>query len=89
MGVGQPLSKKLKNVHLPHPHPNGGFSFGGGVVLLHIATLALGLSVVMTPSGVGVGDVSSGVVFLSLLGGSTCRERNTHSEIIMTLFLVT
>ena len=23
-GVGQPLSIKLKNVHLPHPHPNGG-----------------------------------------------------------------
>ena len=87
MGVGQPLSMKLKKVHLPHPHPNGGFSLGGGVVLLHIATLALGLSVVMTPSGVGVGDVSSGVVFLSLLGTST--ERNALSEIIMTLFLVT
>ena len=36
MGVGQPLSMKLKNVHLPHPHPKGGFwdpSLGGGLVL--------------------------------------------------------
>ena len=37
MGVGQPLSMKLKNVHLLHPHPNGGFCdppLGGGLVLL-------------------------------------------------------
>ena len=58
MGVGQPLSMKLKNVHLPHPHPNGGFSdssLGGELVLpLCIAALALGLSVVSTPAGVGV-----------------------------------
>ena len=36
MGVGQPLSIKLKNVHLPHPHPNGGLwdvSFGRVPVL--------------------------------------------------------
>ena len=58
MGVGQPLSMKLKNVHLPHPHPKGGFSvpsLGGGVVLaVHIAALALGLSVVSTSSCVEV-----------------------------------
>ena len=34
IGIGQPLSMKLKNVHLPHPHPNGGFSLAGGLVLL-------------------------------------------------------
>ena len=58
MGVGQPLSMKLKNVHLPHPHPKGGFSvpsLGGGVVLaVHIVALALGLSVVSAPSRVGI-----------------------------------
>ena len=58
MGVGQPLSMKLKNVHLPHPHPNGGFpdsSLGRGLVLpVHVAALALGLSVVSTPAGLGV-----------------------------------
>ena len=52
MGVGQPLSRKLKNVHLPQPHPNGGFldpSLGGGVVLsLRIAALVVGLSEVST-----------------------------------------
>ena len=39
MGVGQPLSMKLKNVHLPHPHPNGSFcdpSRGGGLVVLSL-----------------------------------------------------
>ena len=34
MGVGQALSVKLKNVHLPNPHPNGGFWGGKGLVLL-------------------------------------------------------
>ena len=34
MGFGQPLSMKLKNVHLPHPHPNGGFSLAGGLLQL-------------------------------------------------------
>ena len=34
MGFGQPLSMKLKNVHLPHPHPNGDFSLAGGLVQL-------------------------------------------------------
>ena len=47
MGIGQPLSIKLKNVHLPQPHPNGGFSgpsLGGGLVLPLLAPLAVGLS---------------------------------------------
>ena len=48
MGVGQPLSIKLKNVHLPHPHPNGGFgdtSLGEVLVQpLCFAVLAIGLS---------------------------------------------
>ena len=83
MGVGQPLSMKLKNVHLPHPHPNGGFSdssLGRQLVLpVHIAALALRLSVVSTPAGLGVLEVPSEVVLLSLLGTSTCRERNAHS----------
>ena len=42
MGVGQPLSMKLKNVHLPHPHPNGSFcdsSLGGGLVVLFLAVV--------------------------------------------------
>ena len=58
MGVGQPRSMKLKNVHLPHPHPNGGFSDSslGRVMVLpvHIVVLALGLSVVSTPAGLEV-----------------------------------
>ena len=48
MGVGQPLSMKLKNVHLPHPQPNGDFlhrTFGGGLVLpLGLTALRVGLS---------------------------------------------
>ena len=48
IGVGQPLSMKLKNVHLPHPHPNGGLSdsfLGGGVVLsLFLAAIVVGHS---------------------------------------------
>ena len=53
MGVGQPLSMKLINVHLPHPHPNGGFcdsSLGGGLVLLSLflAVIMVGPSEVTT-----------------------------------------
>ena len=48
MSVGQPLSKKLRNVHLPHPHSNGGLSdsfHGGGVVLaLFLAATVVGRS---------------------------------------------
>ena len=53
MGVGQPLSMKLKNVHLPHQQPNGCLSdtsLGRRlVVLLHFVVLAVGLSGVSTP----------------------------------------
>ena len=53
MGVGQPLSMKLKNVHLPHPHPNGGFrdpSLGVGLVVLSLflAVIMVGPSEVTT-----------------------------------------
>ena len=67
MGVGQPLSMKLKNVHLPHPHPNGVFrepSFGGRPVLsLCFAALVVGLSEVTTTCGARVRDVRSVVAF--------------------------
>ena len=53
MGVGQPFSMKLKNVHLPHPQPNGCLSdtsLGRGlVVLLHFVVLAVRHSGVSTP----------------------------------------
>ena len=52
MGVGQLLSMKLKNVHLPHPHPNGGLSdsfHGEGVGLaLFLAATVVGRSEVTT-----------------------------------------
>ena len=41
MGVGQPHAMKLKNVHLPHPHPNGGFldsSLGGASSRVSLCT---------------------------------------------------
>ena len=47
MGVGQPLSMKLKNVHLPHLHPNGSFwdtSLGGGLVLLPSGSVSVSSS---------------------------------------------
>ena len=63
MGVGQPLSRKLKNVHLPHPHPNGGFSepsLGGGLALPHcLAAMVVGLS----GSGAEQGDCLLSVGF--------------------------
>ena len=69
MGVGQPLSMKLKNVHLPHPHPNGVFrdtSLGGGLVqALCFITLSVGFSKVATSSGAPESDVPCGVVLLS------------------------
>ena len=48
MGVGHPLSMKEKKVHLPHPHPKGGFwdtSLGGQPeVLLCFVELPVWLS---------------------------------------------
>ena len=44
MGVGQPLSMKPRNVHLPHPHPKGGFSdpsLGVGLVVLSLCLASL------------------------------------------------
>ena len=58
MGVGQPFSIKLRNVHLPHPHPNGGLSdsfHGGGVVL----ALFLAVTVVGRSTAGGARDVLS------------------------------
>ena len=60
-GVGQPLSMKLKNVHLPHPHPNGGFAdplLGKGMALLLVA----GLSKVTTPAIATARDVPCGLM---------------------------
>ena len=44
MGVGQPLSMKPRNVHLPHPQPKGGFSdpsLGVGLVVLSLCLASL------------------------------------------------
>ena len=68
MGVGHPLSIKMKNVHLPHPHPNGGLrdpSLEERLVLpLCFAAVVVELSKWRTPPGAAVRDGSSGVVFL-------------------------
>ena len=59
---------KLKKVHLPHPHPNGGFSnpsLGGGPVLpLSLAAQRVELSEVSTLFGTAATDVPSGIVLL-------------------------
>ena len=84
MGVGQPLSTKLKNVHLPHPHPNGGFSLGGGLVLsseMHLAELVVGISEVT--AGVAASDVLV-VVLLSSWGGISAKSR-AHIQFIHVL----
>lgn len=44
MGFGQPLSMKLKNVQLPHPHPNGDFSLTGLLALLLCLFVDLGMN---------------------------------------------
>ena len=66
---------KMKNVHLPHPHPNGGFSLGGGLVLssaLHLAELVVGISEVITDATARVVCV---VVFLSSRVGVSTKIR--------------
>ena len=59
---------KLKNVHLPQPHPNGSLSdtsLGRGlVVLLHFVVLTVGLSGVSTPPVTGGRD--GGKSFLNM-----------------------
>ena len=78
MGVGQPLSMKLKNVHSPQPHPNGCFldvSVEVSLLLSFSLGLQASLAVVVTPFDV----VASGVIFLSCV--STSVERifcNSH-----------
>ena len=71
MGVGQPLSMKLDNVHLPQPHPNGGFcdpSLGGGLVLLlcSVVVVVVGLSNVTNgiPLDPATRDIPFGVISL-------------------------
>ena len=64
MGVGQPLSMKLKNVHSPQPHPNGCFldiSVEVSLVLPFSLGLQASLAVAVTPFDV----VPPGVIFLS------------------------
>ena len=84
MGVGQPLSMKLKNVHLPHPHPNGGFwdsSLGGRLVLsseLHFAELVVGAAAAR--------DFPV-VVFLSSWVGISTKSR-AHIQFIHVLALI-
>ena len=55
---------KLKNVHLPHPHPNGSLSdslLGRRLVLLlPFAVLVVGLSDVSTPTVTGGRDRGKG-----------------------------
>ena len=79
MGVGQPLSMKLKNVHLPHPHPNGGFcdpSLGGGLVLLLcLAALVVWLSEGRKLAVVASVDVSFKVVLLLYWIVSSAEKR--------------
>ena len=84
MGVGQPLSMKLKNVHLPHPHPNGGFSgpsLGGGLVLpLCLAALVVGLSEVDVEQARDCFLWSLHRVSIEV-EVSTSEEENVYSEI--------
>ena len=80
MGVRQPLSMKLKNVHLPHPHPNGGFSLGGRLVLsseLHLAELVV--SEVIT--GAAAARDFPMVVLLSSWVGISAKSR-AHIQFI-------
>ena len=81
MGVGQPLSMKLKNVHLPHPHPNGGFcdpSLGGGLVLLLcLAALVVWLSEASILAVVAAVDVPSEVVMLLYWIVSSAEKKDT------------
>ena len=74
---------KLKNVHLPHPHPNGGFwdpSLGGGLVLS--STLRLG-ELVIGIAGAAVRDVSV-VAFLSSWVRISAKSR-AHIQFIYVL----
>jgi len=45
IGFGQPIVMKVKNMHLPHPHPKGGFSDllveGRMVLLLCVGALVV------------------------------------------------
>ena len=78
MGVGQPLSMKLKNVHLPHPHPNGGFwdpSVGEGLVLLPSGSLSISSSFPHTgsKSSLGEGPVLPWYLAAAVVGLSKVR----------------
>ena len=78
---------KLKNVHLPHPHPNGGFcdsSLGGGLVLssaLHLGELVVGISEVIASAAAR--DVSV-VAFLSSWVRISAKSR-AHIQFIYVL----
>ena len=80
MGVGQPLCMKLKNVHLPPPHPNGGFSVGEGLILLHLCFAAMVevFSEITSSAGATAGAVSFGswIILMSWLGISA--ENKAH-----------
>ena len=80
MGVGQPLSMKLKNVHLPHPQPNGSFlelSLGGRLgPSFCFAALVVGLSEVTTAGGARARDVPSVVAFWV----RTSMERGVYTQ---------
>ena len=85
MGVGQPLSMKLKNVHFPHPHPNGDFcdpALEGGLVLpLCLAALVVWQSEVSTPAVVAAVNVPSEVVVL-LYWLANSAEKRIHAQLI-------
>ena len=82
MGVGQPLSMKLKNVHLPQPHPNGGFrepSLGERLELpLCLAALVIEYSEVSTctpAAAVDTVDFPFVVVMLLYWFGTAAAKR--------------
>ena len=82
---------KLKNVHLPHPHPNGGFwdsSLGGRLVLssvLHFVELVVGGCEMIT--GAAAAREFPVVVFLSSWVGISTKSR-AHILFIHVLALI-
>ena len=87
MGVGHPLSMKLKNVHLLHPHPNGSSSdslLGRVLVLvLRFVAQAVGFSGASTPPVTGGRDRGKG-----LQNMYTYTRNNAHLALSKYMFLI-
>ena len=73
MGVGQPFSMKLKNVHLPHPHPNGCF-LDISVEVSLVLPFSLGLQVSLVVAVTSFDVVAPGVIFMSSVSTSAERQ---------------